>query len=326
MVSDAVYELCLPILQDLTLEEEDKTERLEDLLRKETSLRGTSLDNATLDILWRFRESTTPAPPSSPLPIRHTLVKRPSAAPWQIPRASTPGPSSVTGASPKAQSSLLARPAFPRAKSYGASPYTSIPSPFTSPRASPRLTFSKLQIPHSPNLNAYEFSEMSSPAPDIYGDFGSDTVDWLVNEDAESNTLPTGVGQGTDSGLSGAAAAWAPQQTEMSPYDMLRSVLGDARSDEDIEASLQMNGYDLSATLMALMEGQPLDSQQAQTNPFEHDRKVLVGKSMTPDPPRTLTPQPQERSSIICKYWLSTGSCLRADCRFSHDLSSHICK
>ncbi|KAI9720412.1 MAG: hypothetical protein M1812_002918 [Candelaria pacifica] len=326
MVSDTIYELCLPILQDLNLEEEDKTEKLEELLRNETSLDGTTLENATLDILWRFRDSTTPAPPSSPAPIRHTIVRRPSAAPWQIPRATTPGPSSVTGASPKGPSSFMARPAFPRAKSYGASPFTSAPSPFTSPKPSPRLAFSKLQIPHSPSLNAYEFSAMSTPAPDIYGDYGSDTVDWLVNDEAEGIASPIGLAQGTESGLSGAAAAWAPQQAEMSPYDMLRSVLGDARSDEEIEASLQMNGYDLSATLMALMEGQPLDSEQAQPNLFQHDRSILVGKSMIPDPPRTLTPQAQGRSSIICKYWLSTGSCLRADCRFSHDLSSHICK
>ncbi|KAI9698189.1 MAG: hypothetical protein M1836_004191 [Candelina mexicana] len=328
MVADTVYELCLPILQDLNLEEEDTTEKLEELLRDETSLDGTSLENAILDILWRFRDSTTPAPPSSPAPVRHTTVKKASPAPWQIPRASTPGPSSVTGASPKGPSSLMARPAFPRAKSYGASPFpsASAPSPFTSPKASPHLTFSKLQIPHSPSLNAYKFSDVSTPAPDIYGDYGSDTVDWLVNDDAEVDTSPTGVEQGTERGLSGAATAWAPQQAEMSPYDMLRSVLGGARSDEEIGASLQMNGYDLSATLMALMEGQPLDSRQAQTSMFEQEGTVLVGKSMTPDPPRTLTPQAQGRSSIVCKYWLSTGSCLRADCRFSHDLSSHICK
>ena len=56
MVSDETYDICLPVLQDPTLEEEDKTDRLEELLKKETNLTGTSLDNTVLDVLWRYRE------------------------------------------------------------------------------------------------------------------------------------------------------------------------------------------------------------------------------------------------------------------------------
>ncbi len=51
---------------------------------------------------------------------------------------------------------------------------------------------------------------------------------------------------------------------------------------------------------------------------------VLIGKSITPDV-RPTTPSDQ-KAGVICKYFLSTGSCLRSDCRFSHDLSNHICK
>jgi hypothetical protein len=313
MASDAVYELCLPVLEDSAIEEEDKTERLEDLLKKETTLTGHSLENAILDALWRFRESA--APSTSPPPMRHTVVRRPSPAPWQIVRASTPMVSSSPGPgmSPAPPPGFgVAPPAFTIAKS-------STASPFTSPRPSPRLAFTSPRIPHSPNLNAYEFPTETSPAPDIYGDYGSDTVDWLVNDETNSNASSS-----MDMGL------WTsyiqPQQVEMSPYDMLRSVLGEGRTDDEIERALEMNGYDLSATIMTLMEIKGLDSGSMQVSPPE--RKIVIGEPMNANPPRPSTPstQAQGRSGVVCRFWLSTGSCLRADCRFSHDLSNHICK
>ena len=52
MVSDTVYDLCLPVLEDKTLEEEDKTERLEELLGKETSLAGPLLEDAIDAARW----------------------------------------------------------------------------------------------------------------------------------------------------------------------------------------------------------------------------------------------------------------------------------
>ena len=130
-------------------------------------------------------------------------------------------------------------------------------------------------------------------------------------------------GEGT---LNGAAAEWIqPQTMDMSPYDMLRSILRDDRPDEEIEKSLEANGYDLSATLLALMGTQMLDGQQVQQTMPEQDRTILVGKSMTPAF-RPMTPAGQAKSNIVCKYFLSTGHCARADCRFSHDTSKTLCK
>lgn len=319
MVSDTVYELCLPVLEDTTLEEEDKTETLEELLRKETSLAGPLLEDAILNVLWRFRDST--APSTSPPPVRHTIIRRPSPAPWQMPRAGTPLASSPTstGVTPAPPSGLgFAPPGFTRAKS-------STASPFTSPRPSPRLAFAS-PIPHSPNLNAYEFSD-SGPTPEIYGDYGSDTVDWLVNDDMTSNASSAGGRYGGESGLSGAAAAWVqPQQIDMSSYDMLRSVLGDEKSDEEIEKALELNGYDLSATIMTLMDGQYMESQQMQNNIPDENGTILVGKSMKSSAALPITTPEQARNGAVCKFWLSTGQCFRADCRYSHDLSNHICK
>ena len=195
---------------------------------------------------------------------------------------------------------------------------------FGSPRPSPRLAFAS-PIPHSPSLNSYEFSEPNAERNE-YGDYGSDTVDWLVNEDASSRPSSSGAGSASENGLNAAAASWIqPQQNEMSPYDMLRSVMGDGKSDEEIEGALEASGYDLSTTLMTLM-GTQGGYQQEQSFFPENGGQILIGKSMVPSDPITIEQAERGRSNIVCKYWLSNGNCLRADCRFSHDLSSHICK
>jgi hypothetical protein len=304
MVSEDLFDLCLPVLQNTDLHEEEQVEQLEELLREKTSLSGSALENAVLDILWRQRNQDQPD--ASPPPSRHTVIRRSSPAPWQVARSATPISSpSQTGTSPAAPSGFhLARGGLPRA------PRSSTVSPFTSPRPSPRLAFAQ-SIPHSPSLNAYEFSDQS-PSSDFYGDFGSESnVEWLVADDATSVTSSVG-------GLSASAPEFVP---DMSPHDILRSVLGDKKSNDEIEAALEAHGFDLGATIAALSEDQPKDGQ-----PKSDGGRILVGKSMVMDQPRPVTPAGQARAPVVCKYWLSTGQCLRADCRFSHDLTSHVCK
>ncbi|KAI8940365.1 hypothetical protein NX059_004058 [Plenodomus lindquistii] len=310
MVADDLFEKALPVLHDEALDEEDKTDKLEELLRKETGLTGKSLENVVLDCLWRYRDAGSSS--SSPPPSRHTIIRRPSPAPWQANRAPTPVNNSPRTIHPPPGFGI-APPAFNRAKS-------STASPFTSPRPSPRLAFSSPHIPHSPSLSAYQFSEGVSPSVENYGDLDGHSVDWLVNDDSGS-TESSLMGEGT---LNGAAAEWVqPQTMDMGPYDMLRSILRDDRSDEEIEKVLEANGFDLSAALLALM-GQTLDVQQMPT-PSHEQAGFIIGKSMSPAF-RPATPAGQQKSNIVCKYFLSTGHCARADCRFSHDTSKTLCK
>ncbi|KAF2270602.1 hypothetical protein CC78DRAFT_451439 [Lojkania enalia] len=312
MVADEVYEAALPVLQNESLEEDDKTDKLEELLRKETGLSGKSLENIVLDCLWRFREAGSSS--SSPPPSRHTVIRRPSPAPWQANRVPTPINHSPRTIHPPPGFGVVP-PGFSRAKSSNA-------SPFTSPRPSPRLAFSSPHIPHSPSLSAYQFSEGTSPNAELYGDLGSDTVDWLVNEDSGSTDTSSFLENGT---LNGAAAEWVqPQAMDMGPYDMLRSILRDGRPDEEIERALEANGYDLSAALLTLMGTQPFEGQQVSVTVPEQST-YLVGKSMSPAF-RPSTPAGQAKSNVVCKYFLSTGHCARADCRFSHDTSKTLCK
>ena len=306
MLDDETFEICRSLLDDNLLEDEEKTEKLEEILRKETSLTGDSLENAVLDALWRHRSSSKSD--RSEAPSRHKVIRKSSPAPWQMNRVMTPVASPPTGTSPSIPHGFpVSRPSFSRQKS-------SARSPFVSPRPSPRLAFAQ-PIPHSPNLNAYEFSD-SSPAPDIYGDYGSDNVDWLVGDEVASNASSTGTGT-----LSGAAPEWQPQP-DMSPYDILRTVLGDKKTNEEIEEALEKNTYDLGATIAQLTG---TDIGEAQLTPYRNDGSILVGKPMTMEQVRPVTPG-KEKSSVICKYWLVHGSCLRADCRFSHSTSTAICK
>ncbi|KAI4201202.1 MAG: hypothetical protein LQ350_003379 [Teloschistes chrysophthalmus] len=307
MALDDLYESCLPILEDNTLEGEERTEGLEQLLAKEHSLSGQALEDAVLNVLWRFRDAADPSTASPP--VRHTIIRKSSPAPWQIPQPSSglasPSLSAVVPAS------LSNRPGFMRSKSYGA-------SPFGSPRPSPRLAFAS-PVPHSPQLESYQFSEPGDVQND-YGDITSDNVDWLLNDEPRSRPSSSGTGAGSVND----GSSYEAQQNEMSPYDMLRSVLGDDRSDEDIEAALAANSYDLSMTLMSLM-GSQMPYQQDQTLIPQSSGGMLIGKSMVTERPAA-DQSVRGRNPVICKYFLSGGRCMRADCRFSHDLSGHVCK
>ncbi|RMZ86600.1 hypothetical protein DV736_g6172, partial [Chaetothyriales sp. CBS 134916] len=299
MLTDDLYQLCLPILQDKDADDDDKTDRLEELLAKERPLKGKALENAILDAMWRYRHASKGETIEAPL--RSTIIRKASPAPWQMNRAPTPVSSPPPASSPGLASGLpAARPSFSRQQS-------NVQSPFSSPRPSPRLALAQ-PIPHSPNINAYEFSD-GSAGPDI-GDYGSENVDWLLADDSTSNASSTG--------LSAVAPEWVPQP-DMGPYDILRSVLGDRKTDEEIEDALNQNSYELGATIATLV-GSEAEAQQY-TVP---DTKVLVGKSMAMNP-RAATVA-TSKSAIVCKYWLASGSCLRADCRFAHDTSAYLCK
>ncbi|KAL8927645.1 MAG: hypothetical protein Q9172_001274 [Xanthocarpia lactea] len=310
MASDALYEPCLPILEDSALDGEEKTEKLEELLADKHALTGQALEDAVLNVLWRFRDASDPST-SSP-PVRHTIIRKSSPTPWQLPRPSS-GLASPSLSAVVPASSRSSRPAFNRARSYGA-------SPFGSPRPSPRLAFAS-PVPHSPQLESYQFSEPGDVQND-YGDIGSDSVEWLLNDEIRSRPSSSGTGAGSIH----EGSSWnESQQNDMSPYDMLRSVLGDRRTDEEIEIALASNGYDLSLTLMSLMGSQPSYQQESEYVP-QQGGEVLIGKSMISERPITADQPSRSRNPIVCKYFLSGGRCMRADCRFSHDLSGHICK
>lgn len=320
MVSYKMYELCRPVLEDDKLADEEKTDRLEELLSAEPfSLKGKALEDAVLGALWKWKDAGEKD--SSPSSTRGaTVIRSRSPAPWVQQRSATPSslsgsprPSNATPAAPPGLGPQA--PAFTRTKS-------STASPFTSPRPSPRLAFASPAIPHSPRLSAYQFSDASF-STENYGDYGSENVDWLVNDDTSSNTSFGEAGYN-------APEYMTPYTSDMTPFDMIRSILQEDRTDEELDQILEANGYDLSQTINALMEAQGMGAnvmaaalQQQQQD--AQNRFHLIGKSMSPSS-RPVTPAGQQRSPIVCRYWLTSGHCARADCRFAHEVKNHVCK
>ncbi|KAK6510131.1 hypothetical protein TWF481_004845 [Arthrobotrys musiformis] len=321
VLPDEVFDECIAILQNTSLLEEEQTEQVEDVIKSRTGLTGAALEAQTLDVLWRHRAQLSPT--SSPPPPRATIIRRSSPAPWQM--AGRPGPH---GPGTTGTGTPIGTPPPPGFASVAATTLLNHvnSSPFPSPRPSPLLAYSSPRIPHSPSLNAYEYATDIS-TPDIYGDYGSENVAWLVADDSSTNYL-----------------------SNLTPHDMLRSVLGEGRSDEEISAALETCGYDLSATLSMLMEqeipnaavnngngngGIGIDVLRTPEGKYSHlsgeGMTIATGKNtaLTPgggeygrSPGRPTTP----KVGVVCRFFLSTGSCLRADCRFSHDTSSTICK
>lgn len=311
MVSDTLYDLCLPILQDDTIAEEDKPDGLQDLLQKQQQLTGKALEDAVLGILWQHKGAGSAT--KTLAPIRTVIARRPSPAPWQTQhRSITPTALSprVSQASPHNLTIGPSSPGFKRSLSFT----TAIPSP----KSSPRTAYISPHIPHSPSLAAFQPNECN-PLPELYDDLDSDNVDWLVNDDAAGSVSNTEV----PAPIAAGDAYIAPYTIEMSPYDMLRSVLRDQRTDDELERVLEANGYDLSQTITTLLDAESLEGSSHMIQPEK--RLYTVGKSMSPTV-RSITPVGQLKTPVVCRYWLASGHCARADCRFSHDLENHICK
>ena len=320
MVSDSVYELCSPILNDASLDEEEKTDKLQELLSKETSLGGPGLENTVLDILWKYREQVdsqvdriAKATPKT----RYQTIRRSSPAPWGSGRPSTPiAGSPRPGTSPAHPPGFsMVPPSLVRGRSQNN--VTAIASPFGSPRMPSALP----RIPLSPSLDRYELSADSVGLPRQEPGFGSGYDDWMT----------TGMDGADDDGLfDGPTTPSTSSHAGALPYDMLRSVAGEQLTDEELEAALEASGYDLGAALNALSGRSDLAINDMHISPeLSRIPHVLIGKSMrtkAPVSPRPSTPSGRSRQGIICKYFLSTGSCLRDDCRFSHDPSKHVCK
>lgn len=106
--------------------------------------------------------------------------------------------------------------------------------------------------------------------------------------------------------------SWEDWDTS-NPFDILRQVLGAENSDEDIKHALEKNNYDLGATMGILME---------ETNNNDDQNTTAVPSQQGVD---NYDEEPFTEKTL-CKYFLQYQECLRADCKYSHDLSGRICR
>ncbi|VBB88610.1 Conserved hypothetical protein [Yarrowia lipolytica] len=139
-------------------------------------------------------------------------------------------------------------------------------------------------------------------------------------------------------------------ETDLAPFDLLRAVLGGNYSDELIQNTLEKHNYDINVVIVVLQkyddrsgsEHVEEEEQAAQVYEMEHHQEVhdYSGYNNYEDPSMyeeeydedekevyaALALLPGREEKVLCKYFVQFGECLRADCRYSHDLTSRVCR
>ncbi|TFK51697.1 hypothetical protein OE88DRAFT_1658280 [Heliocybe sulcata] len=131
----------------------------------------------------------------------------------------------------------------------------------------------------------------------------------------------------------------------MTPFDVLSSVFGTTLAPSELEEALANNGYDFERAMSWLVErALPSPSQDAQPRVQNMGGRVMLvpreeghngmnrggraGYGNAPSPGRgqsRFNGKPPAGGARVCRYFLA-GECLRADCRFSHDLERALCR
>ncbi|KAK9390002.1 hypothetical protein V1515DRAFT_592582 [Lipomyces mesembrius] len=113
-----------------------------------------------------------------------------------------------------------------------------------------------------------------------------------------------------------------------SPFGHIRAALAVPRAanltDTEITAALERNGYDILITLTELLDKltgrvpqQPQQPVKVQTIGPAYSVATTSGAGGNKEHAKIPT---------VCRYFLTTGHCLRPDCRFTHDLSATVCR
>ncbi|KAJ7257898.1 hypothetical protein B0H12DRAFT_1110524 [Mycena haematopus] len=134
------------------------------------------------------------------------------------------------------------------------------------------------------------------------------------------------------------AAAAAMLTEGMTPFDVLSSVFGSTLAPSELEEALAANGYDFERAMAWLVDrAVPAVPQQPtpQLRIQQMGGRVTVvardpvgrgrGTQDPRAPPRYVNGRPAQGGNRVCRYFVA-GECLRADCRFSHDLERALCR
>ncbi|TFK74896.1 hypothetical protein BDN72DRAFT_892598 [Pluteus cervinus] len=131
----------------------------------------------------------------------------------------------------------------------------------------------------------------------------------------------------------------------MTPFDVLSSVFGSTLAPSELEEALLANAYDFDKAMVWLVERAlpPTVPQSTQIRVQQHlgARVNLVSRDPMPStrgrgfvppsqPPdrgngRFVNGRPAPTGNRVCRYFVA-GECLRADCRYSHDLERALCR
>ncbi|KAJ7746912.1 hypothetical protein DFH07DRAFT_869513 [Mycena maculata] len=132
------------------------------------------------------------------------------------------------------------------------------------------------------------------------------------------------------------AAAAAMLTEGMTPFDVLSSVFGSTLAPSELEDALAANGYDFERAMAWLVDravpAVPQPSPQLRIQQMGGRVTVVArdpergrGGPEARGPPRYVNGRPAQGGNRVCRYFVA-GECLRADCRFSHDLERALCR
>ncbi|KAF8845225.1 hypothetical protein BDN67DRAFT_962193 [Paxillus ammoniavirescens] len=128
----------------------------------------------------------------------------------------------------------------------------------------------------------------------------------------------------------------------MTPLDVLSSVFGSTLAPSELEEALLQNGYDFEKAMAWLIDrALPSPPQHTQARVQSMGNRVTLvtrdgpaamlrgGRAGYANPTRSAgrgtNARPVPGGNRVCRYYLA-GECLRADCRFSHDLERALCR
>ncbi|KAK0188919.1 hypothetical protein F5146DRAFT_685736 [Armillaria mellea] len=125
----------------------------------------------------------------------------------------------------------------------------------------------------------------------------------------------------------------------MTPFDVLSSVFGSTLAPSELEEALAANAYDFDRAMAWLVDrALPTVPQNPQVRMQNMGGRVTLvtreamrggrggfqGQNARPAP-RYVNGRPVQGGNRVCRYFVA-GECLRADCRFSHDLERALCR
>ncbi|KAI9511529.1 hypothetical protein F5148DRAFT_1274171 [Russula earlei] len=180
---------------------------------------------------------------------------------------------------------------------------------------------------HPPSLPDFDTQWMNSPASN------SSLSDDPFSQDSYLNREPEGADMLTEG---------------MTPFDVLASVFGASLAPSELEEALAANGYDFERSMAWLVERATPQHGHGSQHPRSQNlgsRISLVSRdgpgavgyvrggrsgfgapsAGTKGPAKFLNGRPVQTGTRVCRYFLA-GECLRADCRFSHEIERALCR
>ncbi|KAI0763743.1 hypothetical protein BD413DRAFT_606456 [Trametes elegans] len=202
----------------------------------------------------------------------------------------------------------------------------------TIPRSFHSSTSDELLWGNSP-ISSSSLSADDSPFPNVFGS--------IMDHNGDSYGARSIPKQDDDEDMDPEVAAMLTDG--MTPFDVLSSVFGATLAPSELEEALAANGYDFERAMTWLVD-RSLQSHSSPSQPRVQSvgNRVMVvqrdghggivrgGRAAFNGPQgrsggRFMNGRPAPGGNRVCRYFLA-GECLRADCRFSHDLERALCR